>query len=141
MKIRELEQRLLEEGCSPYNFSIGHGGSDVYCIEEQDGVWRVFYTERGKASPPIFESTSEDEACRFYFDYIRKEIEHNHLVGFFVHEQNAMALEAQLGKSGLHTKRDKIPYGGWSDPRYRVFVAGKDIFKARSVLGEVPLKE
>ena len=48
MKAVDLKQRLLEEGCSPYNFSIGHGGSDVYCLDQDDGVWRVFYTERGK---------------------------------------------------------------------------------------------
>ena len=40
MKITELKQRLLEEGCSPYNFSIGPGGLDVFCLEQQNSVWR-----------------------------------------------------------------------------------------------------
>ena len=141
MNSTELKHRLLAEGCSPHNFSIGHGGSDVFCLEEQDGVWRVFYTERGKASDPIFESPSEEEACGFYFDYITTRIRHDHLVGFFVSEQNAIELEKQLAQNGIPSHRDKIPYGGWSDPRYRVFVVGKDIFKARAVLGEVPLND
>jgi hypothetical protein len=141
MNAAELKQRLLEEGCSPYNFSIGHGGSDVYCLERQDGVWRVFYTERGKADAPIFESPSEQEACEFYFDYITNKIRHNHLVGFFISEQKASNLEAQLAQNGIPSHRDKIPYGGWSDPRYRVFVVGKDIFRARAVLGEFPRKD
>jgi hypothetical protein len=29
----------------------------------------------------------------------------------------------------------------WSDPRYRVFVVGKDIFRARAFLGEVPVTD
>jgi hypothetical protein len=141
MNAAELKQRLLDEGCSPYNFSIGPGGSDVYCLAQQEEVWRVFYTERGQADGPIFESTSEAEACEFYFDYITKKIRHDHLVGFFISEQKAGDLEAQLAQTGILCHRDKIPYGGWSDPRYRVFVVGKDIFRARAVLGEVPLKD
>jgi hypothetical protein len=137
----ELKQRLLEEGCSPFNFSIGPGGSDIYCLEQQNGIWRVFYTERGKADAPIFESLSEMEACEFYFKYITKEIRHDHLVGFFILEQNAIGLVLQLVQNGIPSHRDKIPYGGWSDPRYRVFVVGKDIFRAREVLGEVPLSD
>jgi hypothetical protein len=46
-----------------------------------------------------------------------------------------------LAQNGILSHRDKIPYGGWSDPRYRVFVVGKDIFRARAVLSEVPRKD
>ena len=141
MNAAELKQRLLEEGCSPHNFSIGPGGSDVYCLDRRNEVWQVFYTERGKDDAPIFETSSEAEACEFYFDYITKEIRHHHLVGFFISEQKASDLEAQLAHLGIPSHRDKIPYGGWSDPRYRIFVVGKDIFKARAALGEVPLKD
>ena len=141
MNAVELGQRLLAEGCSPYNFSIGPGGSDVYCLEQQEGVWRVFYTERGKDDLPIFETLSEAEACGFYFDYITKKIRHDHLVGFFISEENSISLEAQLAQNGIKFHRDKIPYGGWSDPRYRVFVVGKDIFRARALLGEVPVND
>jgi hypothetical protein len=141
MNAAELKQRLLEEGCSPHNFSIGPGGSDVYCLEHQDGVWRVFYTERGKNDRPIFETKSEAETCEFYFDYITKKIRHDHLVGFFIWEENSIRLGSQLAENGIKSHRDKIPYGGWSDPRYRVFVVGKDIFRARAVLGEVPVND
>jgi len=141
MKAAELKQRLIEEGCSPYNFSIGPGGSDVYRLEQQGEVWRVFYTERGKDDPPIFETTSEVEACEFYFDYITKNIRHDHLVGFFISEGNAIDLDAKLAENGIQSHRDKIPYGGWSGPRCRIFVLGKEIFKARAVLGELPLKD
>ena len=137
----ELEQRLLEEGCSPHNFSIGHRGSDVFCLERQDEVWRVFYTERGLAGDILYESTSEEDACEFFFEYITKKIRHDHLVGFFISDQKAIELESKLAKHRIASHRDKIPYGGWNDPRYRVFVVGKDIFTARALSGEVPLTD
>jgi len=138
---RELKQRLLHEGCSPYQFSIGPGGSDVFCLDQRDGKWIIFYTERGRDDDPIFESASEHEACEFYFTYISAKIRHDHLVGFFVSQQNARSLTEKLAQHGIQSHEDKIPYGGWSDPRYRVFVVGKDIFKARELLEDVPLKD
>ena len=141
MDSKELEQRLLEEGCSPHNFSIGYRGSDVFCLEKQGDMWRVFYTERGLDGDILYESGNEEEACEFFFDYITKKIRHDHLVGFFILERNAIALEEKLTQNGIASFGDQIPYGGWSDPRYRVFVVGKDVFNVRKVLGEVPLKD
>jgi hypothetical protein len=48
MNAAELKQRLLEEGCSPHNFSIGHGGSDVYCLAQQEGIWWDFSSQTRK---------------------------------------------------------------------------------------------
>jgi len=141
MKIQELERRLLEEGCSPHNFSIGHQGSDVYCLDNKFGTWRVYYTERGEDHSPIFESQSEEEACEFYSDYIMTKIRHDHMVGFFKSEHNAKALREKLARNAIQSHQDKIPYGGRIDPRYRVFVVGKDIFRAREILGEVPKED
>ena len=141
MNTRELKQRLLEEGCNPIHYSIGPGGSDVFCLDHRNGKWSVFYTERGRDDDPIFESASEEEACEFYFTYITTKIRHDHLVGFFISENNADALVEQLAQNGIKTHRDTIPYGGWNDPRFRVFVVGRDIFKAKVVLGEVPLND
>jgi hypothetical protein len=140
MNAETLKRRLLEEGCSPINFSIGPGGSDVFCLENQNGIWRVFYTERGKDDDPIFASASEEEACEFYFDYITR-IRHDHLVGFFKSEESARSLADNLARHGIQSHQDKIPYGGWEDPRFRVFVVGKDIFRVRDVLGNVPLED
>ena len=141
MKVDELKRRLIEEGCSTNNYSVGRGGSDVYCLENQGGTWRVFYTERGLDQDPIFESVSEEEACEFFFNYMTRKFRHDHLVGFFVSEENAKTLARRLAQHGVQSHQDKIPYGGWVDPRYRVFVVGKDIFKARDLLGEVPVKD
>jgi hypothetical protein len=50
-------------------------------------------------------------------------------------------LESKLAQNDISSYRDKIPYGGWSDPRYRVFVIGLDIFRAREVLDDVALSD
>jgi hypothetical protein len=141
MKVTELEERLLEEGCNPIHFAIGQQGSDVYCLQNQNGTWRVFYTERGKDDPPIYESADEEAACKFYFEYITTRIRHDHLVGFFREEGNVQALHESLARNGIPSHRDKIPYGGWADPRYRVFVVGKDIFRVKEMFGEIPLRD
>ena len=141
MNVQELNQRLVEEGCSSTNYSIGYRDSDVYCLLKENGTWRVFYTERGQDQDPIFKSVNEEEACEFFFNYVSKKFRHDHLVGFFVSEENAKALTQRLAQQGLESHQDKIPYGGWDDPRYRVFVVGRDIFKAREILGQVPVKD
>lgn len=132
MKIEDLKNRLIQEGCSTSNYSIGYRDSDVYCLMHEGGRWRVFYTERGQDHDPIFESTSEYQACEFFYNYITKKFRHDHLVGFFISEESATGLAEKLATYGIQSHRDKIPYGGWADPRYRVFVVGKDIFNART---------
>lgn len=141
MNLQELERRLVEEGCSKSNYSIGFRDSDVFCLMKKNGVWHIFYTERGQDQEPIFESTSEEKACEYFFKYQTERIEHQHLVGFFKSQKEADALEARLKGHGLKTLLNPIPYHGWEDPRFRVFVVGKDIFKAREILGgDLPLK-
>jgi hypothetical protein len=62
-------------------------------------------------------------------------------VGFFQSKENAEALSARLKEYGIESYRNDIPYNGWKDPRYRVFVVGKDIFKARELFNELPVKD
>ncbi|MGJ8654920.1 MAG: SPOR domain-containing protein [Akkermansiaceae bacterium] len=138
MDTRELEVRLLAEGCSMSNFAINHrgSGSDLYCLGKKGEVWSVFYTERGRDSEPIFESVSEEEACLFYYDLMKK-MDHWHLVGFFADEASALELQGRLTDIGVVFIRNDIPaYKHADDPRYRLFVVGEDIFKVRELLGD-----
>jgi len=141
MNVIELEAKLVEAGCSASNYSIGSRGSDVFCLMQIDGIWKVFYTERGSDQNPIFASKDEAAACEFFFKYQTEKIRHVHIVGFFKSKEKAEALDAQLKTHGLPTWQNHIPYGGWDAPRYRIFVVGKDIFKAREILGEVPVRD
>lgn len=142
MDINELENRLAEEGCNPLLYAIGAPGtaSDAFSLTQVDGTWQVCYTERGLDDDPIFTSKSEDEACQFFFRHIMG-MRHDHCVGFFRSEQVAQELGAKLKQHGVESHQDKIPFGGWTDPRFRVFVTGKAIFKARELLGVVPIED
>ena len=142
MNIHELEKRLEEEeACSRAHYSIGVRDSDVFCLENQNGTWRMFYTERGLDQDPIFESQSEEEACEFFFTYMTTRIRHDHLAGYFISLEKAEALAATLKEHGIESYRNDIPYHGWEDPRFRVFVIGKDVFKARDIFGELPVRD
>ena len=141
MNISELERRLVEEGCSKSHYSIGYRDSDVFCLLNENGIWRVFYTERGLDQEPIFESPSEEEACEFFFKYQTERIRHDHIVGFFHVQANVKPLIAKLAEHGIQTREDAVPYHGWHDPRFRVFVVGKDVFKAQDILGDLPIRD
>lgn len=136
MNATEVRERLLAEGCSPNNFVVQGHGSDVFCLALEDGVWSVFYTERGIDSPPIFSSPSEETACQFFFDHVMK-MQHWHMVGFFEDEASARAMEDRLSAAGIRAIRNDMPaYRARNDPRYRVFVVGRDIFRFKEAFGE-----
>lgn len=142
MDIQELEQRLVQEGCNPNSYAIGCTGlaSDAYCLTHDGEEWSVYYTERGQHQAPVFKSHIEDDACQFFFRHMMG-LRHNHCVGFFRSEARAQSLLNKLMQHGLNAHQDKIPYGGPLDPRYRVFVVGKAIFKAKELLGAVPVRD
>lgn len=142
MNIRDLAQRLAEEGCNPSAYSIGSRGnaSDAFCLTHQDGRWRVFYTERGLDSVPMFEAESETDACEYFLRHILS-LRHDHCVGFFRSAQQAQTLCERLLAADIACRSDQIPYGGPEDPRFRVFVRGKAIFRARELLGALPLND
>jgi hypothetical protein len=56
MNIRELTQRLFEEGCNASLYAVGSRGtaSDAFCLTHNGAQWQVYYTERGQDSPPIY---------------------------------------------------------------------------------------
>ena len=141
MNIQELERRLEEEACSKAHYSIGYRDSDVYCLMKIDGLWKVFYTERGLDQETMFESESEEAACEFFFKYQTERIRHDHIAGFFHVNANAKALAVKLKAHGIDSYENNMPYRGWHDPRFRVFVIGKDVFKAREILGELPVRD
>ena len=139
MKTTELRQKLIAVGCNENNFAILARGDDAFCLDKNGLDWVVFYSERGLDSEPIFKSRSEDEACTFFFEYLSKQ-QHWHLVGFFKSEDEARELEQKLAKSGMQPIRNDMPaYRKANDPRYRVFVVGKDILKVREQFSSIEI--
>lgn len=136
MNIRELERRLIEEGCNPGNYAIGSRGSasDAHCLTHNEQEWQVYYTERGVDSKPEFTSQSEEAACKYFFNFMMK-FRHDHCIGVFTSKQLADELQAKLESHGLHPFQDKIPVPVVKEPLHRVWVSGKEIFIVQEVLG------
>ena len=134
MKASELKERLMSEGCNPSNFAVLGRTNDAYCLDKKGREWVVLYSERGIDSEPIFRSENEEDACEYFLNHVLSQ-QHWHMVGFFESESDAIELEGRLTRLGVNPIRNDIPaYSGANDPRYRVFVAGKDIFKVKSSL-------
>lgn len=136
MNIRELEQRLIEEGCNPGNYAIGSRGfaSDAYCLTYNGQEWQVYYTERGQDQAPEYSSNSEEEACEYFFQFMMK-FRHDHCVGTFLSKSAATELHTALESHGLHPFQDVIPYPVLKEPLYRVWVSGKEIFLVENIIG------
>lgn len=140
MNVGELKKRLEDEACTHYSLGERDPGG-AFCLVHENEIWRIFYSERGIDDKPLFEGESESDACKFFFEHLTTRILHAHLVGYFISLENAEALKEKLTLHGIPAHRNDIPYHGWKDPRFRVFVYGKDVFKALDLLGELPLRD
>lgn len=73
MNRAELRETLDADGIRPDAYSL-EGGlyEDRLCIDEDYGVWEVYYVERGKRwNQRRFDT--EDEACRYLLDLLRQD--------------------------------------------------------------------
>ena len=139
MTTAELEHHLLAEGCNPDNYAINARSYNGFCLMRQRRQWNVFFSERGDDQDPIFTSPDEDAACRYFFDFVMK-MEHRHLVGFLRSEAAARALQVRLEVAGIAPYPFRVLYAE-NDYRHGVSVMGKDIFRARALLGKVPVED
>jgi hypothetical protein len=64
MTVRELRDTLDRAGIRPRAYDFDSSNRDeVYCLEETQGGWVVYYRERGiRRDEQLF--SSEDEACK-----------------------------------------------------------------------------
>lgn len=148
MNTEELNKRLLAEGCKSFYIPpwrhegvVAAETVGVDVLENINGIWTIYFTERGHIQPPIYESSSEEDACDYYFKRITS-FEHRHIVGSYEDEQKAVKLQEALKNAGIHSGRsDTVPYRTGRPPLKRVFVVGKDIFKVRALYSDLPLKD
>lgn len=137
MNATETYEKLLSEGCVETSFCIGTCGSasDAFCLSKNGNLWEVFYTERGYNQDPIFCSHDEREAAEFFYDFVSKQT-HQHVIGVFKKEENAMKLETKLNSIGINSIRSNpSSYTFPADRRFRVLVERTDIFPVRETFG------
>jgi len=67
-------------------------------------------------------------------------MDHRHIVGFFKEESEAEALAKRIRSIGIEPVRNDMPsFNSRNDPRYRLFVVGKEIFTFRQHFGNQPI--
>ncbi len=125
--VSELENWMKRECANNSGgYGIGQPADNGFEIKKIDTVWHWQFTERGTART-IQTFASEQEAVSFAYHQIRNDPwAWTHCVGWFRAERDSVALTAKLRARGLSFYSDQIPYGGPSDPRYRIFVFGRD---------------
>ncbi|PEN12673.1 hypothetical protein CRI94_14260 [Longibacter salinarum] len=145
MRISELKRRLAKEHFNPNAYSLDGAPSlsdDRFHLEEDGGVFKIFYVERGKKEQLLGAYEDESDACDAFYDLLRK-VDHAkaHMVGFFEDVTRADTAATLLEDHAIDYKRDSIPYGGPNDPRHRLFVFGADVIRAEKLLDDNEPKE
>jgi hypothetical protein len=74
MTLAELETKLANSGV-PKEAYCPTGGlpNEAYCIEESDGKWHVYYSERGSRRG-LKSFDAEQEACEELFRWIAHDL-------------------------------------------------------------------
>lgn len=70
MNKEELRKRLIEERIPQDTYSLDGGFPyDKYCLLQNNGIWEVYYSERGsKFKLKTF--TSEENACEYFYNWL-----------------------------------------------------------------------
>jgi len=73
MKLQELQEKLKNGNIRQDAYNIGDGlPNEAYCLNQVDGKWEVYYSERGeKTGLKIFED--EENACNYFYLLLRNE--------------------------------------------------------------------
>ena len=71
MTKKALERKLNELNIDKHAYDLNGGLlNETYCIEESNGKWYTYYSERGKrTSFNSFET--EEEACQYFLDWLK----------------------------------------------------------------------
>jgi hypothetical protein len=70
MKKDELQQLLINANVPKDLYNLNGGlPNEVFCLNKEDNIWEVYYSERGVKSQ-LKKFDSEDEACDYFYKTI-----------------------------------------------------------------------
>jgi hypothetical protein len=74
MRRAELAQALAQNRIPPSVYSLSGGLPDeAYCLDHAQGMWHVYYSERGlRSGLQSFET--EEEACDYFFRLVMHDL-------------------------------------------------------------------
>lgn len=133
MTIDELFQHLIAQGYGHLARRTPHG-IDVldFALQAFGDGFRVCDTERGQILQIWLETKDEAQACSWYLD---------RLAGLWLHlttspdEIVILRQQGALEAAGISVRRNDIPnFNAPGDARYRIFVGGSDLKRAKTVL-------
>ena len=127
----ELADYLRAECYQPEFYNIGPSWShccDTYCIELTTAGYEAFHVERGQRSGPIWIDGNESAACRAFIALLDGERwSRSHCIAFTASLTEIQRIEGELGSRGIQATRNDIPaFSGPNNPRFRLFVTGRD---------------
>lgn len=134
MKIGELRAHLHAEGFGDLLREIPDGLSLAdYAIQREGRIFRVGQKERSWFCAIDLETDDEAEACAFYLHGAMHSVCRVTQTGdeSIIEQQQAI-----LAKAGIEADRNDLPASlNLPASRYRIFVAGYELKRARQVLG------
>lgn len=75
MKLSTLVSYLEQFEFYPNAYSIGIGipeADETYCLVQENGIWRIYYAERGQRSD-MREYANEEEACNAFVELLKSD--------------------------------------------------------------------
>ena len=124
---------MADHGYHHRAIAVGQNPVQGHALRHGPYGFEWSYAERGEEQvEQVFHS--ERDAVHFAMGKLRhSSTAREHLVGFLRDLAMRDALIAELDSRGISHRHDSIPYGGKADPRYRVYVWGRDIDRCRDL--------
>lgn len=98
----------------------------------------MFYVEKGNKTHEFFVSLDEQDSCDKFIETLDKEKNSKAFcICSYIKEDDVEKLEVIVKDAGMKYFRNDVPYGRYSDMRYRIFVYGKDRFKAQEFANKI----
>ena len=142
-KLKKLCHELMAEGCNKFYIpGISKTlNDDVVCLNLMDGNWKIYYTERGIDSEPIYSTYDIDDAIQYYKNYITSQ-EHWHLIIITRSIEKINEYRSILELNGIKIIQNDMPdYSKKDDRVFRLFVTNKDIFRAEKLFRKIPYSD
>ena len=142
--IEDLRKRVKEECFNEEELSINDNWKALYLgygIEKGLQDYTVFYFERGERDV-IFKTALENDAVNFFYKTIDEEesLKLHFLIEFKLSHLRDKCKE-ELSFLGLDLKLDEVYYNGLNDIRYRIFLKGCGLEKAKKVIEKYQTSE
>jgi len=143
--LNELREYLKSHCYQPSGYHVGSGWrgcADTHCIEKTDSGFVIFYVERGQRYETIEAHEDEATACRAFLNTLDQDRwSKAHCVAWSTSIDEINRITRIMEARGIQPKRNDIPaYAGPNDPRYRLFVFGRDKLAVDAMIrnGDIP---